>query len=272
MNASICGFVGTGKMATALAQGLVERGIFRSDQLLGADAVRLAAEKFATATRASIAVSNAALAAKADVIFLAVKPQQMGAALADLREHVDPRHLIISVAAGVPLRTIAAGLAPAAPRLVRVMPNTPCLVGQGASAYCLGSTVTADDAALVAKMLGSVGRAYQLDESLLDAVTGLSGSGPAYVMLMIEALADGGVRCGLPRAVAQELAAQTLLGSAQMLLETGEHPAALRDQVASPGGTTIAGLAALEQGGLRAALIEAVTAATARSRELGQGK
>jgi pyrroline-5-carboxylate reductase len=154
-------------------------------------------------------------------------------------------------------------------RLVRLMPNTPCLVGQSASGYCLGPNATPADGQLVAQLLGAVGKAFAVDEKMLDAVTGLSGSGPAFVYIMIEALSDGGVRMGLPRDVAAALAAQTVRGAAEMVISSGEHPAVLKDRVASPGGTTIAGLQALEAGGVRAALISAVEAATRRSIELG---
>lgn len=256
-------------MATALAQGFVAAGLLAPAQMMGSDSLLQAVSQFTKTTGAHGGTSNSALVERSNVLFLSVKPQHMMHVLAEIRPHVSQQHLIISVAAGVSLKALAEGLGPA-PRIVRVMPNTPCLVRQGASAYCLGPSATPDDAELVAKLLSSVGKAFQLDESLLDVVTGLSGSGPAYAMLIIEALADGGVRCGLPRSVAQSLAAQTLLGAAQMVLSTGEHPGALKDQVASPGGTTIAGLAVLEQRGIRSALIEAVTAATQRSKELGQ--
>jgi pyrroline-5-carboxylate reductase len=262
------GFVGAGRMATALARGLVAQGLAMPERLIASDPLPAAAEEFATATGGKTTIDNAQTAAEADCLFLAVKPQQMTEALAALRGRVSERHLIVSVAAGIPLSAIAAGLGPG-PRLVRVMPNTPCLIGQGASAYCLGPGATAADGELVGRLLAAVGRAYEVPEKLLDAVTGLSGSGPAFVYVMIEALSDGGVRMGLPREIALMLAAQTMRGAAEMVLTSGEHPAVLKDRVASPGGTTIAGLQALETGGLRAALIAAVEAATRRSIELG---
>jgi pyrroline-5-carboxylate reductase len=199
-------------------------------------------------------------------VVLAVKPQKAEAALAEMRSAVSVEKLVISIVTGVRLKVLAEKLG--ACRLVRVMPNTPCLVGQSASAFCLGAGATKDDAELMAKLLGSVGLAVQIEESLLDAVTGLSGSGPAYVYLMIEALADGGVRMGLPRETALRLAAQTVKGAAEMVLSTGEHPGVLRDRVASPGGTTIAGLHVLEMHRVRGALISAVEAATRRATEL----
>jgi pyrroline-5-carboxylate reductase len=203
------------------------------------------------------------------VLVLAVKPQTMAAVLAEVRPTVSPRHLVVSIAAGVTLGQLAAGLGPDA-RLIRVMPNTPCLVGASAAGFAAGPAATADDVALVARLFGAVGKAFAVPEHLLDAVTGLSGSGPAFVYVLIEALADGGVRVGLPRDVALALAAQTVLGSAKMVLETGTHPAALKDAVASPGGTTIAGLHALERAGFRAAAMDAVEAAARRAAELGK--
>jgi pyrroline-5-carboxylate reductase len=176
----------------------------------------------------------------------------------------------MSIAAGVPIARLEGGLEQGA-RVIRVMPNAPALVGASATAYALGTSATAGDAALAHKIFSAVGLAFPLKETMLDAVTGLSGSGPAYVYLMMEALSDGGVAAGLPRDVATKLAAQTLLGSAKMALETGLHPAALKDMVASPGGTTIEGLHELEKGAVRGALISAVRAATEKSRKLGQG-
>jgi pyrroline-5-carboxylate reductase len=193
----------------------------------------------------------------------------MAAVLAEIKPVITPRHLVVSIAAGITLRQLGEGLG-ADRRIIRVMPNTPCLVGAGASGYCLGSVATAEDGVLVERILTAVGRAYRLPENLLDAVTGLSSSGPAFVAVMIEALSDGGVRMGLPRDVATALAAQTVFGTAKMVLEAGLHPGVLKDMVASPGGTTIAGLHALERGGLRAALMDAVEAATRRAVELGK--
>jgi pyrroline-5-carboxylate reductase len=262
------GFVGSGKMATALARGFVAAGLADSSRITAYDPVRPAADAFVEACGGRIAGSNVDVAGAADVIVLAVKPQQMKAVCEELKAAVHGK-LVISIAAGVTLATLAENLDRGA-RLVRVMPNTPCLVGRGASAFSLGQGATADDAALVEQLLGAVGLAYRLDEKLLDAVTGLSGSGPAFVYLIIEALSDGGVRMGLPRDVALGLAAQTVLGAAAMVLETAEHPGILKDQVTSPGGTTIAGLQALENGAVRGDLIAAVEAATRRAVELGR--
>ena len=263
------GFVGAGQMARALAAGFVKAGLVQPSQILASDVAPAAVEALRQAVPGARAVpSNTALAAEADVLLLAVKPQQIPAVLAELRPALKPNHLVISIAAGVRLAALGKGLGESV-RLVRVMPNTPCLVGKSASGYCLGATTSAADGALVAELLGAVGRAFAVDEKQLDAVTGLSGSGPAFVFLVIEALSDGGVRMGLTRDVALALAAQTVLGSAEMVLQTGDHPAVLKDRVTSPGGTTIAGLQALEAGGLRATLMAAVEAATRRSIELG---
>lgn len=264
------GFLGAGQMATALAKGWAAAGLLDVAKSQASDPYPAARSKFAQDTGLRAGPVAATVVSEANVLVLAVKPQQMPVVLDELRPLLDPnRHLVISIAAGVTLGQLAAGLGENV-RLVRVMPNTPCLVGASASGYTPGPSAKPEDAQLVARLFGAVGTAVQVPESLLDAVTGLSGSGPAFVYVMIEALADGGVRVGLPRDVALALAAQTVLGSAKMVLETGLHPGALKDMVASPGGTTIAGLHALERGGLRAALMDAVEAAKRRSAELGK--
>lgn len=262
------GFIGAGKMATALARGFVQAGLTAGGRISAYDPVRAAVDDFVASSGGQALGSNREVASAADVIFLAVKPQQMSAVCAELKGHVSGK-LVVSIAAGITLGTLASGLGDGV-RLVRVMPNTPCLVGKGAAGYALGPGATAADAELTAELLGATGRAFKLDEKLLDAVTGLSGSGPALVYVIIESLADGGVRMGLPRETALGLAAQTVLGAAAMVLETGLHPAVLKDQVTSPGGTTIAGLQALEAGAVRGDLIAAVEAATKRSIELGK--
>jgi pyrroline-5-carboxylate reductase len=264
------GFIGGGEMARALAQGFLAAGLIEPAGLMASDPRPEGLESFqASAPGAATTQNNADVAAWADVLFLAVKPQHMAAALDSLKGHVSEKHLVISIAAGVTTATLTAGLGDS-PRLVRVMPNTPCLVGKCAAGFSLGPRATKDDGLLVRRLLESVGVALELDEKLLDAVTGLSGSGPAFVYTMIEAMADGGVAVGLPRNVAAALAVQTVRGAAEMVIQTGEHPAVLKDRVASPGGTTIAGLAELESRKLRAALIAAVRAATERSIELGK--
>jgi pyrroline-5-carboxylate reductase len=263
------GFIGAGKMATALARGLCQAGFTIPQRIIASDLYDSARESFSAQSGGRAVESNAEAAADSDIVVLAVKPQQFRDVLEELRDKLGPQHLVISIAAGIPLATMAATLGQAR-RLVRVMPNTPCLVGASASAFCLGGAATRDDARMVADLLSAVGLAFELPEHQLDAVTGLSGSGPAFICLVIEALADGGVKMGLPRDVALKLAAQTVLGTARMVLETGQHPASLKDAVASPAGTTIAGLHELERGALRGALINAVEAATLRSRELGK--
>ena len=263
------GFIGSGRMATALGRGLIAAKFTTAERMVASDVMPAALSRFVEDTAARAADSNADVMSAADLVILAVKPQQMPAVLAEISSHARPEHLIISIAAGIPLAVLLQSLGENR-RLVRVMPNTPCLVAAGASAFALGGAATAEDADLVTRLLSTVGIAMEVPESLLDAVTGLSGSGPAYVYQIIEALSDGGVQMGLPRDVATRLAAQTVFGAARMVIETGEHPGALKDAVTSPGGTTIAGLHALESGGLRASLMNAVKAATLRSRELGK--
>ncbi len=263
------GFLGAGQMATALALGWAKAGLLDGSRSRAADPYPDARAKFEAATGVTAGESNLAVLAECDVLVLAVKPQVMSAVLAEAKPAVRASHLVVSIAAGVTLKSLADGLGETT-RLVRVMPNTPCLVGASATGYSPGATATPEDAALVERLFAAVGVAHRVPEHLLDAVTGLSGSGPAFVYLFIEALADGGVKCGLPRATAQALAAQTVMGAAKMVLETGQHPGALKDAVASPGGTTIAGLHALERAAFRAAAMDAVEAATRRAQELGK--
>jgi pyrroline-5-carboxylate reductase len=264
------GFLGAGKMASALAKGFVASKIVAAKQVIASDVFKPAREAFASDVGAGVTDSNLEVLAFASVLVLAVKPNQVAAVLAELKPAFTSKHLLVSIAAGVTLKKLEAAL-PSGARVIRVMPNTPALVGEGASGYALGANASPEDGELAQKLLSAVGVAFAVKESLLDAVTGLSGSGPAYVFQIIEALSDGGVAAGLPRDVATRLAAQTLLGSAKMVLETGQHPGALKDMVTSPGGTTIEGLHELEKGKVRAALMSAVRAAAKKSQELGQG-
>lgn len=264
------GFIGAGKMATALAIGFIKSGLTESSKLIASDVYEGARTTFETLTHARTTASNLEVAKASRVIVLSVKPQQMEGMLRELGPVLTSQHLVISIAAGVTIAKLLKWLDREDARIVRVMPNTPALVQEGASAFSIGGKATREDAALAQQLFASVGVAVETSEALLDAVTGLSGSGPAYAFQMIEALSDAGVRVGLPRATATQLAAQTLLGAAKMVLETGDHPGVLKDAVTSPGGTTIAGIHELEKGGLRATLMNAVVAATARSVELGR--
>jgi len=263
------GFLGAGKMASALAKGFVSAKIVSPRQIIASDVVEPARAAFAREVGGRATDSNAEVLRFANVLILAVKPDQVVGLLGEIKPLFTAEHLLISIAAGVTLAKLEAEL-PAKARVIRVMPNTPALVGAGASAYALGAAASGEDGALAQMLLGAVGVAVGVKESLLDAVTGLSGSGPAYAFLIIEALSDGGVAAGLPRPIATQLAAQTLLGAAKMVLETGKHPGELKDMVTSPGGTTIEGLHRLERGRIRAALISAVRAAAAKAQQLGR--
>jgi pyrroline-5-carboxylate reductase len=264
------GVIGSGNMAEALIKGLLGAGVFQVPEVTASDVRASRLEELKRTFGIRTTQDNREVARASDVILLSVKPQIMAAVLGELAGSLAPEALVVSIAAGVPIAAMERALGQKA-RVIRVMPNTPALVGAGASALCAGRFAGERDVEVARSMLESVGTCVVLDdESLLDAVTGLSGSGPAYMFLIIEALADAGVKVGLPRYHAQALAAQTVLGSAKLLLDTGEHPGQLKDMVTSPGGTAIAGLAALEQGGLRTTLINAVEAATRRARELGE--
>lgn len=262
------GVIGCGKMGTALVQGAIGAGVVEPGEVLGTDVIPAARENFANLTGARITTEISEVLDASDVLLLCTKPQDVFSALAGLKSGGVGK-LVISIAAGVTIADLEKNL-PEEMRVIRTMPNTPALVGKGAAAYSLGGRCREGDEETVRSLLCAVGMAVSLPEKLMDAVTGLSGSGPAYVYLMIEAMADGGVRAGLPRAEALMLAAQTVSGAAEMVLQTGKHPALLKDMVTSPGGTTIAGLAVLEERSVRSAFIDAITAATHRSAELGR--
>ncbi len=261
------GFLGAGQMATALAQGWLNGGALDVQACRATDPNRTAADRFARATGIEMLSTAAEVAATCDVLVLAVKPQMLPVLFHEIRSSLKHQHLCISIAAGITLRQLAEGLH-SETRMVRVMPNTPALLSCAASGYTANQACTEEDAKLVGMLFNIVGVAYEVPEAQLDAITGLSGSGPAYVYLMIEALADGGVKMGLPREIALKLAAQTVYGSAQMVLQTETHPAILRENVTSPGGTTAAGLLALEEAATRAAFTKAVEQATLRAKEL----
>lgn len=262
------GFLGAGRMATALAQGFIRGGLVSATSVVASDLESGAREQFAKATGSRVSERNIDVLA-APIVFLAVKPGQVQGVLQELKGGLNAGHLLVSIAAGITVDQLAKAV-PAGVRVVRVMPNTPAVVGSSATAYTLGPGATAQDGRKVQELFGSVGLAFEVKEALMDAVTGLSGSGPAYACLFIEALSDGGVAAGLPRDVATRLAAQTLLGTARMVLETGLHPGVLKDQVTSPGGTTIDGIHELEKAGFRAGVMNAVRAAAEKSRRLGE--
>lgn len=255
-------------MAEALARGFVSKGVIEVGNVHATDISKVRRDLFA-AFGAKSYDKNVQVAEQSDVVFIAVKPQYVSVVLNEIKGSLKQDTIIVSIAAGVPLAAMKEATGPNT-KLIRVMPNTPCLVGETASAMCLGGTATEDDAEIVRTLFSAVGTIFKVDEKLLSAVTGLSGSGPAYIFVMIEALADGGVRAGLPRDVAQQLAAQTVLGSAKMVIETGKHPGVLKDMVTSPAGTTIAGVHELEKAGVRSAFINAVLAATNRADELAR--
>lgn len=262
------GFIGGGAMAEALIRGITASGLMSAAQISVSD---VSAERLAylnTAYGVSTAVDNVSLAKESTIIILAVKPFAVSTILEEIAQDIKTSTMVISIAAGVLIETIEEHIAQNP--VVRVMPNTPVAVGEGMSVLALGSEATAAHGALAEKLLGAAGKAIIMGEEYMDAVSGLSGSGPGYAFVLIDALADAGVRVGLPRKTAIMLAAQTMMGAAKMVLETGEHPAVLRDGVTSPGGTTIAGIHELEKGGVRAAISEAVYMSAKRSREMGQ--
>lgn len=267
-NSPRVGFLGAGQMALAMAHGFVARGGIPGANILAADPFEQARNRFEKEiSGAKTTDNNQEVIDQSDVVILAVKPQMMADAAKSLSK-VPSKCLLISIAAGVTLNRLISLFS--TERVIRVMPNTPCLVGLSACAFSANKGFAPEDFELTQTLLESTGIAFQVPEKQLDAVTGLSGSGPAFVYMMIEAMSDAGVRQGLPRAIALQLAAQTVKGAAEMVLATGQHPAALKDNVTSPGGTTIAGVHELDKKGFRGAIIDAISAAAERSRELGQ--
>jgi len=281
-------FLGGGQMAEAIIRGVVAAGLTSPDRIAASEIVPARRQYLTEKVGIRAEASNLAAIELGEVIVLALKPQDIPTVLTEIGENVREDQLVVSIAAGVPLSRIEPAFfkrevledrnvydGPATRRVradvpvIRVMPNTPCLVGQGMAAIARGKHATNDHAETVLRIFNATGKAISVPEYQLDAVTALSGSGPGYVAVIVEALADAGVRVGLARDVATTLAVQTVLGTAQMLSQTGEHPARLKDMVSSPGGTTIAGIHALERAGLRAAIMDAIVAATDRSRELG---
>ena len=255
-------------MAEAIAGGLLAGRVCRAEAMWATDPIAARRDRLKSEFGIRVGEDNRAAVAWAEVVVLAVKPQTLSDVLREIGSGLDGK-LTVSIVAGVTIRAIAEQSG-GGKGIVRAMPNQPVLVREGMTALAVGPGVSDDKIQIVRTIFESVGRVVLIEERLMDAVTGLSGSGPAYVFQAIEALADGGVKMGLPRQTAELLAVQTVLGAARLVLESGEHPAKLKDRVASPGGTTIAGLHQLEQGGFRATLMAAVEAATTRSQELGR--
>ncbi|MDD1743377.1 MAG: pyrroline-5-carboxylate reductase [Methanomassiliicoccales archaeon] len=263
------GFIGAGNMAEALIKGIASVGLASKDEIIASDTSAERREYIARTHGVRVTSDNVEVVRNANLIILAVKPNNVALVMDELKPYLTTDHLLISIAAGVRIAQIESKLNYGV-RVIRVMPNQPALVGASASAFALGKSAKPEDKEMVTKILQSVGIAFNVEEKLLDAVTGLSGSGPAFVYLVIEAMADGGVLAGLPRNIAVNLAAQTVLGAAKTVLDTNAHPAAMKDMVASPAGTTIEGLLVLEQSGVRGAFMEAVEAAAKKSKELGE--
>lgn len=262
------GFIGSGMIGEAICRGIIKSQLVAASDITMNDVSKERLTYLKNELGISVSTDNAETAGKVDILFLTVKPQVIHKVLDTMAASVTNRTLVISVVAGVTLSALEERMPGV--KVVRVMPNTPIAVGEGMAAIALGQCADEDAGQIATRIFSAAGKAVILPESAMDAVTGLSGSGPGYAFVIIDALADAGVRAGLTRKQSIMLAAQTLLGSAKMVLETGEHPAELRDRVTSPAGTTIAGISVLEQYGVRAAIIDAVMAATERSREMGK--
>ncbi|HOP76399.1 MAG TPA: pyrroline-5-carboxylate reductase [Thermogutta sp.] len=264
------GMIGAGQMALALAAGFVRKGLVPPEYILASDPLENARQRFQEVTGARVTDNNLEVVRTQDIIILAIKPQVISKVFEELQGRISPEKLVISIVAGVTLETLQRALGENA-RIIRAMPNTPALVGSGITAYAVGKNIQPADVQTVEAILSAVGVAVQVEERLMNAVTAVSGSGPAFVYLFIEALVDAGVRHGLPRELARQLVVHTVRGASEMVIQSGEHPALLRDRVTSPGGTTIAGLAALETNGFRGAVFAAIEAAVQRAEELSRG-
>ena len=265
MSAKI-GFIGAGKMATAMIQGLLAKGVYSKDEIIACCRSQTTKKRVSEELGISVSTDPASVFSATDIIVIAVKPNQIEGILTTNSVANSTNKLLISIAAGIKIPTLESYVPDS--RIVRVMPNVCCTVLESASSYTLGTKATDEDRQCVKRILEAIGMAFEIPESKIDAVTGLSGSSPAYMFMVIDALADGGVLMGLPRDVALKLAAQTMLGSAKTVLETGKHPEDLKDSVCSPGGTTIEGIAALQQCGFEAAVAEAVKAAVEKDKRL----
>ncbi|PNR93191.1 pyrroline-5-carboxylate reductase [Petrotoga sp. 9PWA.NaAc.5.4] len=265
MGKRLC-IIGLGKMGSTLVKGLVQSGTLESDKIIGTDIFVNDVEKNPDFCNITTMNNNAKAVELSDIVLLAVKPQIINKVLEEIRTLCDGK-IVISIAAGITLGHLEKAL-PTSCRIIRAMPNTPVLVREGVIAICSGKNVTEEDLTIVKGILESVGTVFVVEEEMMDTITALSGSGPAYVYIMIEALSDGGVLMGLPRALSTELAARTLVGAAKMVLESGKHPGELKDMVTSPGGTAIRGIENLESHGIRGILMDAVKEATKRAREL----
>lgn len=261
------GFIGCGNMATAIIQGIIKKGLVAPEDILGSNTTSEHAAKTGELLGIETTTDNKQVAGRSDIVFLCVKPQQYEEVIAQIADHLHERQILVSIAPGKTLAWLGEQIGHPA-KVIRVMPNTPALVGEGMTTFCTGDLVTPEDAKIVQELLESFGMAIEIKEPLMDAASAVGGSSPAYVYMFIEALADGGVAEGLPRNAALTIAAQAVLGSAKMVLETGKHPGQLKDEVCSPGGSTIEGVEELESGAFRAAVMGAIRACTAKARNL----
>lgn len=263
------GFIGGGNMASAMISGIISSGLVTPVNIIASDKIAASIEHLKSTYGIETTLSNTYVAKNADIIILSVKPYLYDTVIREIRDDVTDQKIVVAIAAGQTIERIEGAFGKSI-KLVRTMPNTPAMVMEAMSAIAPNENITDDDLAAILNIFESFGKAELVPESLMDAVTGVSGSSPAYVFLFIEAMADAAVKDGMPRAQAYKFAAQSVLGAAKMVLETGKHPGELKDAVCSPGGTTIAAVAKLEEGGLRNTVISAQNACTAKSKELSK--